>query len=160
MRLLILAVGRFKTAPEQHLAENYLQRAAKLGRQLGISSINISELPESNAATAPLRQSEEAGRLLARIPPKAFLISLDERGKELTSVAFASELRRIIDRGVRDLVFLIGGPDGHGQEIARRAGLQLSLGKMTWPHRLMRPMLAEQIYRSVTILVNHPYHRA
>jgi 23S rRNA (pseudouridine1915-N3)-methyltransferase len=88
------------------------------------------------------------------------MISLDERGTELTSTAFAAELRRFIDRGAAELAFLIGGPDGHADEIKKHAALQLSLGKMTWPHRLVRPMLAEQIYRSVTILLNHPYHRA
>jgi 23S rRNA (pseudouridine1915-N3)-methyltransferase len=159
MRLLILAVGRLKAAPEQHLAEDYLNRAAKLGRQIGLTSVNLVELPESRAPTPPLRQSDEASRLLSRVPPGCFLISLDEHGKELTSAAFAAELRRIIDVGKPDLAFLVGGPDGHGAEIKKHANLQLSLGEMTWPHRLVRPMLAEQIYRSVTILINHPYHR-
>jgi 23S rRNA (pseudouridine1915-N3)-methyltransferase len=160
MRLLIFAVGRLKAAPEQDLAEDYLNRAATLGRQIGLTSVSLDQLPESRAPTIALRQSEEASRLLSRVPPRCFLISLDERGKELTSTAFAAELRRIIDQGSPDLAFLIGGPDGHGAEVEKRANLQLSLGKMTWPHRMVRPMLAEQIYRSVTILINHPYHRA
>ena len=160
MRVVVLAVGKLKAAPEQELAEEYLLRAAKLGRKLGIASVDFIEVPESRAATAPLRRSEEAIALLARASPKALMISLDERGMELTSTAFAAELRRFIDRGAAELAFLIGGPDGHADEIKNHAALQLSLGKMTWPHRLVRPMLAEQIYRSVTILLNHPYHRA
>jgi 23S rRNA (pseudouridine1915-N3)-methyltransferase len=160
MRLIVLAVGRLKAAPEQQIAHDYLQRASKLGRQLGLASIDLREVPESKAATASLRQNDEAARLLARLPSKAFLISLDRTGKQLSSEDFAAELRGLFDRGISDLAFLIGGPDGHGEAIADRADLKLSLGRMTWPHRLVRPMLAEQIYRSVTILINHPYHRA
>jgi 23S rRNA (pseudouridine1915-N3)-methyltransferase len=160
MRLLILAVGKLKTAPEQQLARDYLQRAAKLGRKLGIASIELSEVPESTAATASLRQSDEARRLLAHLPSKAFLVSLDRTGREFSSEGFATELQLMLDRGTAHVIFLVGGPDGHGDAIAGRAELKLSLGKMTWPHRLVRPMLAEQIYRSVTILINHPYHRA
>jgi 23S rRNA (pseudouridine1915-N3)-methyltransferase len=160
MRLTILAVGRLKSVPEQLLAADYARRAAQLGRPLGIAAVDFIEVPESKAKTAALRRSEEARALLAHIPKRAFLVALEAGGKQFTSENFAAELRRLIDRGVADLVFLIGGPDGHGREIDSGAGLQLSLGKMTWPHRLVRPMLAEQIYRSVTILVNHPYHRA
>ena len=160
MRLLILAVGKLKAAPEQQLAHDYLQRAAKLGRKLGIASIELNEVPESKAATPPLRQSDEARRLLAQLPSKAFLVALDQTGREFSSEGLATELRLLFDRGLADIVFLIGGPDGHGEAIAGRAELKLSLGRMTWPHRLVRPMIAEQIYRSVTILINHPYHRA
>jgi 23S rRNA (pseudouridine1915-N3)-methyltransferase len=159
MRLHILAVGRLKRAPEQTLAEDYLNRAAKLGRQAGVTSVSFVETAESRVATASLRRKEEASLLLARIPAKSYVISLEQAGKELTTGGFANELGRLIGR-VADLAFLIGGPDGHGEEIKRRADLQLSLGKLTWPHRLARLMLSEQIYRAVTILVNHPYHRA
>ena len=95
----------------------------------------------------------------ASCPSIAYVIALDERGKNMTSEAFAGELGRLLDNGTREVAFLIGGPDGHAAAVQGRAGLVVSLGKMTWPHRLARVMLAEQIYRSVTILVNHPYHR-
>jgi 23S rRNA (pseudouridine1915-N3)-methyltransferase len=84
---------------------------------------------------------------------------LDERGKALSSAQFADFLKGHAERGTGDLAFLIGGPDGHAQSAREQAQLVLSLGTMTWPHRLVRVMLAEQIYRAVTILVNHPYHR-
>ena len=102
---------------------------------------------------------EEAESLASALPPKAFTVVLDERGKPIGSAGFADLLRRHLERGTADLAFLIGGPDGHAPSTREAAGLVLSLGPMTWPHRLVRVMLAEQIYRAVTILVNHPYHR-
>lgn len=93
------------------------------------------------------------------LPPKASLIALDERGSQLTSGGFADLIRRHLERGTSDLAFLIGGPDGLAEALCKDAALVLSFGSMTWPHRLCRVMLAEQIYRAVTILVNHPYHR-
>jgi 23S rRNA (pseudouridine1915-N3)-methyltransferase len=160
VRLQVIAVGRLKSATEQLIAEDYFERTASLGQQLGLTEVRLREVPESRAADARRRMAEEAGRLLAAIPPKAQLIALAANGKELDSETFASHLRRMADTGIADLVFIIGGPDGLGQDVLERAELKLSLGRMTWPHRLVRAMLAEQIYRSVTILLNHPYHRA
>lgn len=85
---------------------------------------------------------------------------LDERGKALASEAFADLLRRHLDGGTADMGFLIGGPDGHAPEIRTTAGLLMSFGPMTWPHRLVRVMLFEQLYRALTIILGHPYHRA
>jgi len=160
MRIQVIAVGRLKSSAEQSIAEDYLDRAARLGRQLGLTRIDLREVPESRAADAATRKKEEARSLLAALSAGAHVIALDTRGKEFDSAGFASELRRLADAAVADLVFVIGGPDGLGQEILDRARLKLSLGRLTWPHRLVRAMLAEQIYRSVTILLNHPYHRA
>jgi 23S rRNA (pseudouridine1915-N3)-methyltransferase len=93
------------------------------------------------------------------LPRDAVTIVLDERGKSISSEDFARRLARLRDEGASDVAFLIGGPDGHGEELRKKAVLLLSFGSMTWPHRLVRVMLAEQIYRAVTILVKHPYHR-
>ena len=160
MRLQVIAVGRLKSAAEQLIAQDYLDRAAKLGRRLGLTDIRLREVPESRAADAMRRKNEEAHHLVSAIPTGALVVALDSRGKEISSEALASELRRMADAAVADLVFIIGGPDGLGPEILDRARVKLSLGRLTWPHRLVRAMLAEQIYRSVTILLNHPYHRA
>jgi 23S rRNA (pseudouridine1915-N3)-methyltransferase len=160
MRLSIRAVGRLKAAPEQALAADYLSRAGKFGRRAGIQSVSLTEIVESRAATPALRQRDETDRLLASLPAGAVVIALDERGDEMTSLQFSAELRRMRDGGAKDVVFLIGGPDGHAPPLVGRADRLLSLGRMTWPHALVRLMLAEQIYRSVTILINHPYHRA
>jgi 23S rRNA (pseudouridine1915-N3)-methyltransferase len=159
MRLSVRAIGRLKSSPEHALALEYLSTAEKLGRRAGIQSVSLTEFPESRAGTQSLRKQEETDRLLDAMPAAAVPIALDERGEELTSLQFAAELRRLLDGGSKHAVFLIGGADGHATEIRARARL-LSLGRMTWPHALVRLMLAEQIYRSVTILVNHPYNRA
>ena len=159
MRLSVHAVGRLKASPEHALALDYLRLAEKLGRRAGIQSVSLTEIPESRAGTPSLRKREETDRLLDAVPAGAVLIALDEHGEEKTSLQFAAELRRRLDGGSKHVVYLIGGAEGHAAEIRTRARL-LSLGRMTWPHALVRLMLAEQIYRSVTILINHPYHRA
>ena len=104
--------------------------------------------------------AEEAKLVAAALPARSFSVVLDERGKALTSEAFAELLRRHIDGGTPDMAFLIGGPDGHAPGIRDQAGLLMSFGPMTWPHRLVRVMLFEQLYRALTIITGHPYHRS
>ena len=159
LKLHILAIGRLKRGPEKLLADDYIGRAGAVGRACGIAAVIVRELLESRRKSEPERLGEEGENFISVLPPKSFTVVLDERGKALNSPAFADLVRHHRDRGDSDLAFLIGGPDGHGQAIRESAGLVLSLGMMTWPHRLVRVMLAEQIYRAVTILVNHPYHR-
>jgi 23S rRNA (pseudouridine1915-N3)-methyltransferase len=160
MRLHLVAIGRLKTGPEKTMAADYQTRLEGLGRTAGITGFTLREFVESSAATAAQRQGDEARVLAGALPAKAFTIVLDERGQHLTSPAFAALLQGHLDRATPDLAFLIGGPDGHAETTRKQAGLLLSLGAMTWPHRLARVMLLEQIYRAVTIMVNHPYHRA
>ena len=160
MRIHIGAIGRLKKGPEQALAKDYFDRVQKTGRTAGMTSIEVREYPESQAETAILRKTDEANRLLAGCPPQSILIVLDEHGSQLSSKELARQIGRFKDDGVQNLAFLIGGPDGHGVEVLEKASLKLAFGSMTWPHRLVRIMLAEQIYRSVTILLNHPYHRS
>ena len=159
MRLSVIAVGRLKAGPEKALADDYFTRAEGLGRKAGISRFGVTEFAESQAATAAQRMTEEARLISGALPPRGFNIVLDERGKAVTSEAFSKLLQRHLDEATPEVSFLIGGPDGHAPEIRTSAGLLLSLGAMTWPHRLARVMLFEQIYRAVTIMVNHPYHR-
>lgn len=160
MRLLIAAVGRLKSGPERLLASDYEARITATGRKAGISTLKTVELAESQNASAPRRMEEEARGLIATLPPRAITMALDERGTTMTSDAFARLMQRLADDGTPDLAFLIGGPDGHGAEIRDGASHILAFGPMTWPHRLVRIMLLEQIYRAITIMVNHPYHRA
>ena len=159
MKLSVLAVGRLKTGPEKLLAEDYQARIEAIGRKAGISRFSVTDTGESQGQTPVARMDEEQRFFASSLPPRAFTIVLDERGKTMTSPAFAGMLRRHIDGGTADLAFLIGGPDGHGAETRKHAGHLISLSEMTWPHRLVRIMLLEQIYRAVTIMVNHPYHR-
>ncbi len=145
--------------PQTALVEEYLTRARGIGRQLGFQSLNVEEVSLSKLREVHARMAEEGERLAARIPNGAHVIALDARGKGMTSEAFAEVLGAMRDAGARDLVFLIGGPDGLDSGPAVKPGRRLAFGPQTWPHLLVRVMLAEQIYRALTILGNHPYHR-
>ena len=159
MKLSVLAVGRLKAGPEKLLADEYQSRIEGLRRRAGISKFTVADTAESQGQTAAARVKEESLFFAGALAPRAFTIVLDERGKPLASSAFADLLRNHGDSGTTDLAFLIGGPDGHAPSTRENCGFLLSFGPMTWPHRLVRVMLFEQIYRAVTIMVNHPYHR-
>lgn len=160
MRLRIVAVGRLKAGPERDLVERYWDRAAKSGRALGFTRLDSKELTESRAARADDRRAEEATAVLGEIGEGAALVVLDETGRSVGSAEFARFLAERRDAGAAEIAFAIGGPDGHGEAVRRRADLTIAFGAMTWPHQLVRLMLAEQIYRAITILSGHPYHRA
>lgn len=160
MRLLILAVGQARGLPEGALAEDYLGRARTHGKRLGFPSVALEEISVSKLREARARISEEGEKLARKIPAGAHVIVLDARGKGMTSEAFAEMLGAMRDAGARDLVFAIGGPDGLDLGPAIKPGRSLAFGPQTWPHLLVRAMLAEQIYRAITILSGHPYHRA
>jgi len=159
MRLLIAAVGKLKQGPERSLGTHYLGRAEALGRRLNLSPLTSIELPESRASAADARRNAEALALLAKVPADFQMLCLDPAGKPLSSEDFARLLARLRDGGTGGLAFLIGGPDGLGQAALDAAKMSLSLGPMTLPHGLARIVLAEQLYRAMTILAGHPYHR-
>jgi 23S rRNA (pseudouridine1915-N3)-methyltransferase len=159
MRITIHAVGRMKSGPEHELASRYVDRTAKSGRGIGISSIVIREIAESRRADRAARCEEESLEILGDVGASAFAIALDERGDDIGSLEFSRMLRSTLDAGISDMSFLIGGPDGHGRAAIGRANRTIRFGRMTWPHQMVRIMLCEQIYRAVTILSGHPYHR-
>ncbi len=103
---------------------------------------------------------EESIALANVIPDRAVIVLLDERGDNLDSAALAAQLRRWRDDGRPAAVFVIGGDDGLAPSLRDKATLRLAFGAATWPHQLVRVMLLEQLYRAVTILSGHPYHRA
>ena len=160
MKLRIAAIGKLKTGPEKLLAEDFAGRIAAMGKKAAVTEIKISDWAESQKPDAAQRMSEEETQLWSAVPQGAYVIALDERGKSSSSEAFATHLTKLRDRGIADIVFLLGGPDGHSAATRQKAHELLALGPMTWPHRLARIMLLEQIYRTVTIMLNHPYHRA
>lgn len=159
MKLSIHAVGRMKAGPERDLAGRYIDRLAKAGPAIGLEFSGVTEQVESRASSSALRKAEEARKLLETVSPGAALILLDERGKNLSSQDFAARLGQLRDEGCPQAVLAIGGPDGHDESLQAKAGLVLSFGKLTWPHQIVRIMAAEQLYRAVTILSGHPYHR-
>ncbi len=160
MRLSILAIGQMKKGPDAALCDDYLHRLGHQGRSIGISDVRLKEFAESKHPNAPDRKAEESDRMTAAVPGQARIVALSERGRQMSSKEFAAFLQNMLDDAVPELAFMIGGPDGHHPALEEQAYLHLSFGEMTWPHRLARVMLSEQIYRAVTILTNHPYHRA
>ena len=159
MRIGLFAVGRLKAGPEKELAARYLERLAKAGPAIGIEFSRTVEVAESRASNAPTRKREEAAMLDRALAEGSVLILLDERGKALDSEAFAALIGQYRDQGKRDLMVAIGGADGLDPDLHQRADAVLCLGKLTWPHQLVRILIAEQLYRAVTILSGHPYHR-
>jgi 23S rRNA (pseudouridine1915-N3)-methyltransferase len=151
MKLGIAAVGLLKSGPEKELATEYEKRIIGMGRTAGLTDFAVQDWTESKAATADLRKSA--------VPTDGLAIVLDERGEALSSEEFSKLIAAQAAAGSRSLHFLIGGPDGHALESRKKAFKTLSFGPMTFPHRLLRVMLLEQIYRAVTIIVRHPYHR-
>jgi 23S rRNA (pseudouridine1915-N3)-methyltransferase len=152
MRIWLAAVGRAKSGPELDLYQQYIRRLSP--------PPTLKEVEEKRPLPVPDRMAREADLLLGAIPPGAVVVALDERGKSMGSEAFAARLGQWRDQGVGDLAFLIGGADGHGEAVRTRADLLLSFGAMTWPHMLVRAMVAEQLWRAHAILSGHPYHRA
>jgi 23S rRNA (pseudouridine1915-N3)-methyltransferase len=159
MRVILLAIGRMKKGPETELVARYLKRAEQAGRQIGLRGIEVIEIRESRAADAGKRMIEESIALANVIPDGAVTVMLDERGDSLGSADFADHVRKWRDGGVPAAVFIIGGPDGLAQSLRDKAKLRIAFGAATWPHQMVRIMLLEQIYRAITILSGHPYHR-
>ena len=145
-------MGRQKGGPEAALVDDYLKRFDVTGRGLSLGPAQLVELEDR-------KKQGESRLLMDAIPDGAVVIALDERGKAMTSRSFASLLAKLRDEGRRDCAFLIGGADGHNDELRTRADRLLSFGPMVWPHMLARVMLAEQLYRAASILAGAPYHR-
>lgn len=138
MLLHIVARGRIGRSPEAELIERYLKRVSW--------PTKITELPDTGGKGPP-------------IEPGTRIVMLDEKGRDLPSMAFATQLGRWRDDGVRETRFLLGAADGFDDTQRAQADLLLAFGKATWPHLMARAMLAEQLWRAASILAGHPYHR-
>lgn len=153
MKISIVAIGRLARSPETELVKLYLERATAAGRSLGLGPVEVVEVEARKPGKAA-----EAEALRAHLAD-SHVIACDERGKARASRAFAEEIGVLRDRGVRRLVFLIGGADGLDPELVKGCQGVLAFGPQTWPHALARAMLCEQVYRAVSILAGSPYHR-
>ncbi len=152
MHIHIVAIGRARSGPEAALFKHYTDRVTQW-------PITLVE-QDLRRRTAPDRIADaEAALLQQSVPAGALVIALDERGRQHTSREFAQLLRGQQDEGRRDIAFLIGGADGLAASVREDAARVLSLGQATWPHLLVRGLLAEQIYRAQQIVSGHPYHR-
>lgn len=153
MKIAIVAVGRLGRGPEAELTKTYAERATAAGRALGLGPVEVIEVESRKPGKAA-----EAEALRAHVGD-AHVVACDEHGPVRGSRAFAEEIAALRDRGVRRLVFLVGGADGLDPALLAAAEGKLAFGPQTWPHALARAMLAEQVYRAVTILAGSPYHR-
>jgi 23S rRNA (pseudouridine1915-N3)-methyltransferase len=146
----IIAVGRLRACPEAELFARYSTRLRP--------PLTVVEVPEARGTPAVIKRQEGAA-LLAALPRNAFAVPLDLGGRALDSETLAGKLRQWAELA-RPIGFLIGGAEGLDQAVIDRADFVLSLGPLTWPHFLVRAMLAEQLYRAQAIALSHPYHRA
>jgi 23S rRNA (pseudouridine1915-N3)-methyltransferase len=156
LRVHLCAVGRLRSGPERDLIADYTQRFDRTGRALSLGPLTEHEVEDKKNAG----MAAEAELLVRAVPSGAVLVTLDERGKLLTSPDFATQLARWRDAGRQDVAFVIGGADGIDPSLRAKADFSISFGQMVWPHMLVRVMLAEQLYRAANILSGGPYHRA
>ena len=155
MRLHVCAVGRLRAGPERTLVDDYYTRLDRTGRALGLGPVSELEVEDKKN----LGMAAEAVLLERALPAGALIVSLDERGKVLSSPEFAEHLAGWRDGGRQDVAFVIGGADGIDPALRAKADAAISFGAMVWPHMLVRVMLAEQLYRAASILAGSPYHR-
>ena len=151
MRVTIAAVGRDRRSIHRDLFEHYARRLRW--------PVTLREVEARGNRTGDALKREEAERLLAAVPDGAWIIVLDEAGQSLTSRGIADWISKAMDDGAGELALVIGGADGLDTSVLERARLTLSLGRVTWPHLLVRGLLVEQLYRAQQIIAGHPYHR-
>ena len=151
MRITIVAVGRLRAGPEQTLVDHFAKRISW--------PLEIREVEEKKNLTGNALKRREGELLLENCPTSSQIIALDERGREISSRAFAKKVSDWQDEGIGDLSILIGGADGLDDAVRKRANLTISFGRLTWPHMVVRGLLVEQLYRAQQIIAGHPYHR-
>lgn len=160
VRIVLIAVGRMKAGPERDLLARYADRAQAMARSVGLTGVTIRDVEESRARQASERRRDEAVLLAREMEAGALVVALDERGRTVSSEEFATLVGRSRDVGTPSFILLIGGPDGLAEEARAQAHHCIGYGAATFPHQLVRVMAAEQVYRAMTILAGHPYHRA
>ena len=158
MKLYIAAIGRLKSGPEAELVSEYAERIRTVGRGLGVSHFEILE-KELRSGASGAQKDSEAKALLSALPPQTVLFALDEHGEDWSSRRWADKLAAHRDQGAPSIAIAIGGADGHGDALLNAAKSRIAFGRATWPHRLVRAMAAEQLYRALSILSGAPYHR-
>ena len=158
MKLKVISIGQLKNNPILEIQRDYESRILNLSKSVGIKNLEIKELPVSKKSSIKERQKEEAKIISQHIKQDNLNVFLDGKGENINSVDISQIISKSSFDG-KDLVFFIGGPDGFDEKIIKVANKIISFGRVTWPHKLIRIMLLEQLYRGITILNNHPYHR-
>ncbi|MGL4325726.1 MAG: 23S rRNA (pseudouridine(1915)-N(3))-methyltransferase RlmH [Beijerinckiaceae bacterium] len=158
MRLILTGVGRMKDGPERALCTRYIARAADAGRKLGFTGPVVAEIAESKASRPDDRKGQEAAAIRDSLNGQPY-ICFDERGSSLSSDGMAQFIGQKRDGGLKALALVIGGADGLDPALRQQALAVWSFGAATMPHQIVRIVVAEQLYRAMTILAGHPYHR-
>ncbi len=157
MKLELYAIGKLKKSPMLSLLDDYQHRISGIARNLGFKPLDIHEIDHKKSLQGQSLKQYEATLLLHNTPD--IMIALDETGQNVSSQDFAMLLNNYKNNNKNICRFIIGGADGLCDSVRAKANTIISFGTLTWPHMLVRVMLAEQIYRAMTILSNHPYHR-
>lgn len=152
LKMKVIAVGKIGRGPEKELVDEYIKR---LPRATEIHEIDIKK----PASKPELRKRQEAEKILGAVPKDSILVVLDEKGKAATSRQLAHRIDNWASHGHSIITFVVGGGEGIHESVYSKANFVLSFGGLTWPHKLARAMLIEQLYRAWTISTNHPYHR-
>ncbi|WP_047245115.1 23S rRNA (pseudouridine(1915)-N(3))-methyltransferase RlmH [Maribacter thermophilus] len=155
MTIKLLAIGKTDSSELQNLIDLYERR---LGHYINFEIEIIPDLKKTKNLTEDQQKTKEGELILKQLSNTDVLILLDEKGKQYTSIEFSTYLQKKMNSGIKQLVFLIGGPYGFSQEIYNKAAGKISLSKMTFSHQMVRLFVIEQIYRAFTILRNEPYH--
>lgn len=155
MNIKLIAVGKTDNPALQQLISTYEKR---LSYYINFELQLLSDIKNSKSLSEEQQKIKEGELILSYVEPSHHLILLDERGKEYTSIAFADELQKKMNTGIKQLTFVIGGPYGFSQAVYQRANSKLSLSKLTFSHQMIRLFFVEQLYRAFTILRNEPYH--
>ena len=155
MKLIVIAVG---TRMPAWVGTAFSDYAKRMGKEAPLELAEIRPAPRAGGVPAARAMAQEAGRIRAALPRRARTVALDERGKEVTTRALAQRLQSWMTAG-EDVAFLIGGADGLDPALKKDAHEVLRLSSLTLPHAFVRVLLAEQLYRAMSLLGNHPYHR-
>lgn len=155
MNIKLIAVGKTDNRALQQLISTYEKR---LSYYINFELQLLPDIKNSKSLSEEQQKIKEGELILSYVEPSHHLILLDERGKEYTSIAFADELQKKMNTGIKQLTFVIGGPYGFSQAVYQRSNSKLSLSKLTFSHQMIRLFFVEQLYRAFTILRNEPYH--
>ncbi|MBA4743187.1 MAG: 23S rRNA (pseudouridine(1915)-N(3))-methyltransferase RlmH [Azoarcus sp.] len=155
MKLLVVAVG---TRMPSWVDAGFTEFARRMPREMPVELIEVKAEPRTTGKTVEAMQSAEAARIVAALPARCRRVILDEHGRDLTTAALAARLE-VWREGGEDIALIIGGPDGLADSLKRDASESIRLSSLTLPHALVRPLLAEAIYRAWSVTRNHPYHR-
>ena len=155
MNIKLIAVGKTDNRALQQLISTYEKR---LSYYINFELQLLPDIKNSKSLSEEQQKIKEGELILSYVEPSYHLILLDERGKEYTSIAFADELQKKMNTGIKQLTFVIGGPYGFSQAVYQRSNSKLSLSKLTFSHQMIRLFFVEQLYRAFTILRNEPYH--